>query len=318
MKIKRVLASFMALATVATATVAIVSAAATGSLKVSVEDTTAKAGEEFVLNVNLSNIPSTGIMGVDFAVSFDSSLVTISGVEEGPIGKTGAAEAELALDGGLASSMLDGGDYSCFDYYVTDNQICALWATGLDDSSYWIKDDGVYMTISGTVKENVEAGTKIKFDVVPVERETYPGSGTMNTDIILGYYDGSGDPVIYNVEVESGIITVEGKETETEPTETEPTETEPTETEPTETEPTTTDEELPSDFEPLYGDVNLDGDVRITDVVEFNKFIVGATEFNAMQKVNADAYYDGKLNMQDNMHIASYLCMKVSELGPTE
>ena len=313
MKIKRVLASFMALATVATATVAIVSAAATGSLKVSVEDTTAKAGEEFVLNVNLSNIPSTGIMGVDFAVSFDSSLVTISGVEEGPIGKTGAAEAELALDGGLASSMLDGGDYSCFDYYVTDNQICALWATGLDDSSYWIKDDGVYMTISGTVKENVEAGTKIKFDVVPVERETYPGSGTMNTDIILGYYDGSGDPVIYNVEVESGIITVEGKETETEPTETEP-----TETEPTETEPTTTDEELPSDFEPLYGDVNLDGDVRITDVVEFNKFIVGATEFNAMQKVNADAYYDGKLNMQDNMHIASYLCMKVSELGPTE
>ena len=317
MKIKRVLASFMALATVATATVAIVSAAATGSLKVSVEDTTAKAGEEFVLNVNLSNIPSTGIMGVDFAVSFDSSLVTISGVEEGPIGKTGAAEAELALDGGLASSMLDGGDYSCFDYYVTDNQICALWATGLDDSSYWIKDDGVYMTISGTVKENVEAGTKIKFDVVPVERETYPGSGTMNTDIILGYYDGSGDPVIYNVEVESGIITVEGKETN-KPTETEPTETEPTETEPTETEPTTTDEELPSDFEPLYGDVNLDGDVSITDVVEFNKFIVGATEFNAMQKVNADAYYDGKLNMQDNMHIASYLCMKVSELGPTE
>ena len=211
MKIKRVLASFLALATVASATVALVSAAATGSLKATVEDTTAIAGGEFTLNVNLTNVPDGGLMACDFAVSFDPSLVTISGVEEGEIGKTGAAEAELDLDGGLTASMLEGVDYSCFDYYVTENQVCALWSTGLDDSSLWIKDDGIFMTISGTVKEDVEAGTEIELDIVPVERDTYPGSGTMNTDIIFGYLDGSGDPAFYDFEVESGVITVEGE-----------------------------------------------------------------------------------------------------------
>lgn len=313
MKIKRVLASFMALATVASATVAIVSSATTGSLKVSVEDTTAKAGEEFTLNVNLSNVPSGGIMGCDFAVSFDSSLVTITGVEEGAICKTGAAEAELELDGGLASSMLDGGEYSCFDYYVTENQICALWATGLEDSKYWIKDDGVYMTITGTVKEDVEAGTKIKFEIVPVDRETYPGSGVQNTDVILGYLDSTGSYAMYDVEVEAGYVTVDGEEETSETSETPDT----SET-PETSETPDTSETLPPGFKPLYGDVNLDGEVRVTDIIEFNKYLIGLIDLNAMQKVNADTSPDGVLNVTDNMQIAGYLCGKISTLGPTE
>lgn len=319
MKIKRVLASFLALATVASATAAMVSAAATGSLKVSVEDTTAKAGGEFTLNVNLSNVPDGGIMACDFAVSFDPSLVTITGVEEGEIGKTGAAEAELALDGGLASSMLEGGDYSCFDYYVTENQICALWATGLEDSKYWIKDDGVYMTISGTVKEGVKAGTEIKLDIVPVERETYPGSGTMNTDIILGYLDGTSTPVSYEYELKSGTITVEGDETTVSTDETSET-TDETTVSTEETSETTEDPEdtLPDDFKPLYGDIDLNGAIGLLDIVEYNKYIVGSVKFNAEQRANADTYYDGKLNSADNMQIASYLCKKISVLGPTE
>jgi hypothetical protein len=75
---------------------------------------------------------------------------------------------------------------------------------------------------------------------------------------------------------------------------------------------------LPPGFKPLYGDVNLDGEVRVTDIIEFNKYLIGLIDLNAMQKVNADTSPDGVLNVTDNMQIAGYLCGKISTLGPTE
>ena len=44
---------------------------------------TAKAGEEFSVDVKLSGIPSTGMSILDFAVEFDSSILTISDVTDG-------------------------------------------------------------------------------------------------------------------------------------------------------------------------------------------------------------------------------------------
>ena len=55
---------------------------------------TAKAGEEFSVDVKLSGIPSAGMSILDFAVGFDSSILTITDVTLGAVGNTGAIEAD--------------------------------------------------------------------------------------------------------------------------------------------------------------------------------------------------------------------------------
>lgn len=76
----------------------------------------------------------------------------------------------------------------------------------------------------------------------------------------------------------------------------------------------TTDIELT----PLYGDLNLDGEVSILDIIDFNKYLVGILELDVKQRENADCVYDGKISMADNMAIAKYLCrqIKITDLGP--
>ncbi len=72
----------------------------------------------------------------------------------------------------------------------------------------------------------------------------------------------------------------------------------------------------PEDYVALYGDVDLDGEVRILDIIVFNKYIVGAVSLDASQRENADCLHDGILNMADNLMIASFLCKKIDVLGP--
>ena len=70
--------------------------------------------------------------------------------------------------------------------------------------------------------------------------------------------------------------------------------------------------------EVLYGDVNLDGAVRISDVIEFNKYLVGVIDLSPTAKENANCLYDDRLDMADNMQIAKRLVHQITEedLGP--
>ena len=90
----------------------------------------------------------------------------------------------------------------------------------------------------------------------------------------------------------------------TQPT-TEPT-TQPT-TKPT-TEPTT---------EPVtlkLGDVNLDGDVNIMDVIVMNKFLLGISELNNTSQKNADANADGALDSTDSLNILKFALEMIPSL----
>ena len=80
---------------------------------------------------------------------------------------------------------------------------------------------------------------------------------------------------------------------------------------------TNPDEEIIWDLV-CYGDVNLDGEVRITDVIEFNKYLIGAIELSATAKENANCVYDDRLDVADNMQIAKYLVQQITQdsLGP--
>ena len=77
---------------------------------------------------------------------------------------------------------------------------------------------------------------------------------------------------------------------------------EPTE-KPTEapTEPPT--EEPTEPFVPMYGDVNLDGDVDIMDVILLNKYLLGRETLSDNSKTNADVNVNKKWEADDSLNI---------------
>ncbi len=74
--------------------------------------------------------------------------------------------------------------------------------------------------------------------------------------------------------------------------------------EPTSSESTATTE-TPS-IDAVYGDVNLDGEVNIMDVLTLNKNLLGGEELSAEASVNADVDLDGKPAAADALNILKY------------
>lgn len=177
--------------------------AAGETVQISVGKISANAGETFSVDVSLKNIPANGIQCCDFAIKYDSSLVTIDSVEAGELANTAAVEDDPS------SSIL-----SIFgSSIVNENGLTSLcWSTSLDDSSYWLNGEGVFCTLTGTVAEDA-TGT-ISLEVVPGSRNTYPGSDVEIEVISVGYLQNK-DVVRYAVDIENGEITVGGSATST-------------------------------------------------------------------------------------------------------
>ncbi|MBQ8724942.1 MAG: hypothetical protein IJY74_04635, partial [Oscillospiraceae bacterium] len=295
MKTNKVIAS--ALAFIMATTVAAGSVFAAGeNVTISATTAEAKAGETFSVDVMLSEVPATGIMGCEFALSYDASALTITGVTAGAIANTGSDSAESDISGECPSFYSD---------FATAGTITLTWSTGLSDSSYWITNDGVFATISGTVNAGTADGT-YPISITAISRDDISGT---NSSIYVGYIDADNKSVEYTANTTDGAVVVISEVVTTTTTETEPvvTTTTTTETEPvvtttttTETEPvvttTTTTETKPvvSTTEPigtttatetsgggdvvatLIGDVNLDGAVGLLDVVYLNKKLAGS------------------------------------------
>ena len=68
----------------------------------------------------------------------------------------------------------------------------------------------------------------------------------------------------------------------------------------------------------LYGDVNLDGKVDITDAVLLNKAVAGVVTLNASQQKNADCMADGELSTNDSTVLLQFLERLVTSLPVTE
>ena len=137
---------------------------------------------------------------------------------------------------------------------------------------------------------------------------------TINWNVALAWVAGY-------MEDEAPLADATGTETTTETTTSETT----TETTTSETTTVTTTSETTTVTEPdvdwskvLYGDVDVDGAVRVNDVIEFNKFLVDAVVLSPTARENANCIYDDMLNMADNMHIAKYLVKQITQddLGP--
>ena len=268
---------------VAVSSVAITVSAVTENegLTISVSSTSAnvQANETFDVTVDLSNVPDTGIAGCEFAVYYDASAVEVVDVKSEDL--TGAAAAELAVQEGLADTMVTYPEYSCFDYYNNDGKVACLWATGLDSSSYWISEDGTLVTITFKAKEDASGDVEIG-----VESILDTGS------VMFAAADESGNYYSYdNVSVADAVkVSIGTTETTTSDSGAE----------------TTTSGSVIGDSGVL-GDVNGDGQVKSNDLLLLKKYLLGLVDITDINATNSDVTGDGNIKSNDLLLLKKFL-----------
>lgn len=309
MKAKRTIACALALSMLAVTATSLGASAAGSSVTLAGSKATAESGGEFSVDVSLGGVPSTGINVLDFAVTFDQTILSVDQVTVGAAADTGADAADSTSK-----------DAPVFATNIKDGEIAVSWTTAAPTAN-WIKSDGVILTITGTVKDGVADGTVTPIDFAPVSRDTYEGSGTKNSSMVIGYISGT-DSASYGIVTEAGSVTIGSKQTTTEaPVTTTAVETTTTVTNETtaetttkENETTTTKSTIQVDPSLLYGDVNLDGDIDLADAVLLNKSVAGVVELNDTAKANADCFADGVIGSDDSMTLLKFLVHLVNEL----
>lgn len=301
MKTKRTMAGILAMAMAASA-LAFNPVFAAGGIGISAEKVSAKAGAEFTLAVSLKDVPSTGVGGCEFSLAYDSSIVTVTGVTAGTVAQTGADDQESAFAGEAPS----------FDSnFSTAGVIDVIYSTGLTDSAYMVKQDGVFLTITGTVNESAKVGDVSEFKIQPIDRETTPGSGTKNDQIVFASIAEDGTVSNYDTVVSDGSVTVVGNsETTTAVTTTTGSESTTTATKETtvtkdtaDTKETTTG----SEDEANYGDANLDGKVDLTDAVTLNKYLAGLVTASEQAIKNMNVYLDDNVDEKDTTYLMRFV-----------
>ena len=315
MKAKHTLAGALALAMLASTAVSFQVSAADTAVTLKGAKVEAEAGGEFSVDVSLEDIPSTKGNVMDFAVTYDQTVLNVDSVK---IGKS----ADVDVSGDSTAS-----DAPVFATNIKDGEITVSWTTALDSNS-WISEDGVILTITGTVKDGVADGTVTPIDFAPVTRETYDGSGKNNSSMVIGYVYG-GDSATYTINAEAGSVTIGSKQTTTETTVT----TTEGGKDTTATEATTTAAESKTDVTKatttisgnivtgtvapgsvLYGDVNCDGTIDILDAVLLQKYLNGSVQLNYTQLANSDCQKDSQLDITDVTVLMQYLLRSFTSL----
>nr|AEV58613.1 scaffoldin C [Ruminococcus flavefaciens] len=248
MKTKKIVIGAMAAAMLSPSVCSIAPAvAADETVQISVSKTTAEAGGEFKVDVSLADIPTTGLQCCNFAIKYDPKVLTIKDITAGTLAGT--------VSGDASSSMLPN-----FNNYSQEGLISVMWSTSVDDASKWLKGEGTFCTITGTVAAGTANGTVSEITVLPTSRETYDGSGVMNDAFDCGYLK-DGVKVNFNVKPNAGSVTIGSEETTTTPPAT----------------TTTTTENKPGVS--LRGDANLDNKVSVADAVAILQSIANKDKY---------------------------------------
>jgi len=260
MRVRKIAAGLAAVSMLAALSAQTVSAA--GSVTVSAEKVEAKAGADFTLAVKLEGVPAAGISGAEFEITYDASAITITGAAAGDIVNTSASDKE-----GFEGLTVFSADYS------EAGTVTVTYGTALDDTAYWVTQDGTFLTLTGKVNDNTADGT---YDVAikAIDRETFEGSGTPNAEIYIGAISADGAIDNYTVTAKAGAVVV-GSEPSS--------------------------EEKPSGT--LKGDADLSGKVDILDVITVNKAILGKEKLEGDALVNADINGNNKPDAADSLEI---------------
>ena len=249
------------------------SAFAADDVQVTIGKAEVTPGEAFSVDVELGSVPSSDLSSIDFAISYDSSLIEIKKVELGSAGKTGADSQE----GDLGDTL--------FSWYDTGKQIVVVWATGLTDSQYWVKNSGKFLTISGNAKTT--AGTA-DLKGGAVDRAAYPGSSAKADVVFSAVGDTTKD---YSAAFTNGEVKIGNPTPETTPP-------------PVVTTPSAT----------KWGDATCDGKVDVSDAVLICRFAV--SDKNAVLtdagKANADVTHDSAVNADDASKVLKFIARLIT------
>lgn len=258
--------------------------AADETVQISVGTATAEPGASFTVDVSLADIPAAGIQGCEFSIEFDNSLITVDSVTAGSLANTGADSA----DGSAAQAPI-------FESAINNDEglVNLMWSTALTDASYWLKDGGVFCTITGTVAADAANGTTAELKVAATKHETYPGSGTVNTVIKAGYVGSDNVAVNYAANTTNGAVNISAATT------------------------TTTTTAPPVDSG-LKGDANCNNLVEVADAVFILQGIADPSNelymLTAQGKLNADVDGSGAADPEDAVQIQLFKADMIPEL----
>lgn len=242
--------------------------AAGDSVTVTAEKVTAEAGAEFTLAVKLEGVPAAGVNAAEFALTYDSAALTITGATAGEI-VNGDASGKEGFEG-----------VTVFDTDFSEaGTVTVTYGVALDDSAYWVTKDGTFLTLTGKVNDGTADGT-YKVDIKAINRETYEGSKTENADINIGNMNADGTITGYAVTAQAGAVIV-GKTVESE------------ETKPSESET--------GDI--LKGDADCNGIVNILDIITMNKVVMGKEKLTDKGLKNADLDGNGQITSEESLQV---------------
>lgn len=253
MKTKKIVIGAMAAAMLSLSVCSMIPASAAGeTVQISVSDAKAKAGEKFTVEVSVADIPATGMQACNFTLKYDPSVVTFTDED------VKAGSLITGITGDPSASMLPN-----FNEHIDakEGTINFMWSTSVEDSTYWLKNGGVFCTVTGTVAAGAKSG-KTKIEVIPTVRDTHSGSGVANDKIDCGYMK-DGKKVGYDVSVTDGVITIGDED------------------------PGTTAGKL------LKGDANCDGKVEIADATLILQYVTNKDEYQLSDQGMENADVDG-------------------------
>nr|AEV58921.1 scaffoldin C [Ruminococcus flavefaciens] len=283
MKTKKVVVGAIAAAMLSLSVCSLMPVAAAGeTVQISAGKNNCKVGGEFSVDVSLADIPSSGIQALDFAVTYDSSVLTITSVD------AGALVTKIPQSGDASASLSD-----LYESSINKNEgyVSLIWSTAAEDSSYWLKGDGVFCTIKGTVSSSAQNGTTTPLSIKPIDRETYSGSKKVNGTIGCGY-ESNGKPVKLEVKTTDGEVSI-GQPV---------------------TQPTI-----------VRGDANCDGVVELADAILIMQSLANPDKYGVGGKADKPITDQGKLNgdvdddvvgltANDALKIQKYLLHIISNL----
>lgn len=278
MKTKKLVAGIVAAMTLTSLASSLIVTAADDDFGVEISNATAEAGESFQLTLDMSNIPSTGLNGCDFAISYDSSLVSIDEVTLGSLTKD--------------VSSVEPGLPAPFECNIETDNISIMYALGTTDTTYYLTGSDTFLNITGTVNDDALAGDKADFKIVPVDRAEAPESEVTNSSVIFGYMDADEATTIYTPTLTDGYVEIKSEQTGT-----------------TDYIPDGTNYGDVNDS---------GGIPNIADVVDLNMHLISVDNLlSETGKANADCVRDHKITAADSALILNYITMliDISELG---
>ena len=210
----------------------------------------------FEVTVYLDRLPDSGINALDFAIAYDPAVLSFSDVTL--LYDPGADAAEAAVNPDLEGTV-----FHCEK--TAEGELWIRWATALKNADYWLKEEQAFFTLSGKVLLPEDKGCWSELRLVPATRETYEGSGVINTEIFAGYMDAEGNVHECETLLTNGAVLKPIDETGA----------------------------------TMYGDLDLNGKLEIADAVMLQQVIAEQLALGAAAYANADCEFDRVLTIAD-------------------